>query len=70
MTQELLSQAVELDNKINQCEKALQFMTHGTFHRHGEGVQTYLPLPEEVCQKMRIVIEAQKNIYEKELEEL
>lgn len=70
MTQELLSRAVELDGKIVQCENALKYMTHGTFHSHEEGVCTQLPLPEEVCLEMRSVIEKWKEDYETQLAEL
>lgn len=72
MTQELLSKAVELDRKINQCDKALKYQTNGTFHQYAcqnEGIERCC-LPYEVCQEIRKVIEKFKKDYEKQLEEL
>lgn len=70
MTQELLEQAIELKRKIEQCEIALKFMTHGTYHRHDKNEYTHLSLPEEVCNEIRDAIGKWKEDYEMQLQEL
>ena len=70
MTLELFCQANELDNNAGQCQEALNYMTHGVFHRHDEDEQTCIRLPEEVCMEIRQVIEKWKKYYDDEFEKL
>lgn len=71
MTQKQLETANEIDIKIRQCKKALDYHTHGTYHDCGgsEGYELRR-LPTEVCARIRVVIAEFKAKYEKELEEL
>lgn len=70
MTQEKLNQANSIAIKIEQCDKALQYMTHGVFHKHDKYSDSCLPLPEDVCMEIRCVIEKYKNDFENQFKEL
>lgn len=70
MTQEKVERVLVLNERINKCEDALQFMTHGTFNITGDNQYLYHSLPKELCEVIREDIVNYLNQLNRELEEL